>query len=236
MKICISTIAGLFFILLASFTFNSPIEKASMRMTTQTWSQGKLITMSADIYYHTLSGKMITVYPGKDERIIITNNKGEVAVYNPKRNEVTTMQNAAYSTESNFLYYFLNGNILDLGLRAMKFQLMETTTDNGMVITSWFPPAELFNVFSKIEMVHEDFLPIYIAYYGKESKLVKKVYYSDYSNISEINIPLSITEFNYLPKGDSLISRIRIENLNVNQKANSPYFNFSIPKDAKRNE
>lgn len=221
-------------LLFMSFVGLYPIERASFKMTTQTWNHGKVVTLQADIFYHAVDGKMITVYPGKDERIIITNNKGEVVVYNPARNEVQTMQNAAYSTESNFLYYFLNGNLSDLGLRDMKFQLSDTRNENGMIITSWFPPKELFGVFSKIELVHEDFIPIYISYYGREGKQVKKVFYSEYTNVSEVMLPLQITEFNYLPKGDSIISRIRLDDVKVNRQANSPYFNYSIPKDAKR--
>lgn len=222
-----------FFFLTSSFYYFSSIEKISSRMESKTLIKGKLLTVVADLYYRAYDGKLITHYISPRDYYVITNSKGELKIYDEKKNEVYLSQNIAYSTETTVFYYFLSEKSSDLGLREMGFTLTKTEVKNKMTITKWFPPKTMYNQFSSIELVHENNVPIYISYINPKKKLIKKVYYSNYFNYGFINLPQRITQFDYLSTGDSLINRMTFTDIKIDNQSNSKYFNYSIPATAK---
>lgn len=178
-------------------------------------------------------GSMITHYTYPTDYIYITNKVGEAKVYYPDKNEVYMKTDRMFASESSILYIFLNNKIHDLGLTDVGFKIKDTRVEDGLTITTWSPPVELIEQIGKVELVHENFIPIYIAYYTKKQSLLKKTYYYDYSNYRQFSIPLKITEFNYMANGDSVITKINFSGLKFDSQATGPYFNYKIPDDAK---
>lgn len=209
------------------------VDRMMMRMEAQSLHKGKRADVVADLFYVAMDGRMITKYYKPVEHVSITNNKGELAIYNETDNTVYREQSLDYSSDNNLIYFFLSGRMQDLGLRQMGFELMETEFIEGLVKTSWFPPQTMYHLFNRIELVHENSLPIYAAYYDSSKKLVKKVYYTDYEVYAELVLPRTVTEFNYLPGNDSIVNRMMFSEVKINRHAASPWFNFSIPDDAK---
>jgi len=207
------------------------VERIMMSMKSQSLHKGKVVNVDAELYYDQLSGSLITRYIQPACQVLKTNEKGELSIYNEEENTVTYRQGAEYSTESNMVLFFLQGKIQDLGLGDFGFQLMSTRFEEDMVITEWFPPAELFHLFNRIELVHKDFVPIYIAYYDAQRNLAKKVFYSQYEYLEDVSFPTLVTEFNYIGN-DSIINRIRFSDIKVNHQAVSSWFDFTIPEDA----
>jgi len=214
-----------------SFDFAS-VDRIAMRMESQSLNRGKVVRIEADLYYQSLNGRLVTNYQVPSGQIMISNNKGELAIFNTEKNTVSYRQGAEYSTESNLIHFFLQGKTQDLGLNDFGFLLTNTEFKDGLVITEWFPPASLYHLFNRIELVHQDFLPVYAAYYDAQKKLAKKVYYSGYQYLSDVSIPTLITEFNYIGN-DSIINRIKFSDIRMNHNAQSSWFNFEIPADAK---
>ena len=228
----ILALIGLVFIVGSGFR-HLGAERIMMRMEAQSLHKGKRADVHAELFYLSYDGRMITKYHKPVDHVMITNNKGEMAIYNETDRTVYREQSLDYSSDNNLIYYFLSGRTQDLGLGQMGFSLTDTEFFDGLVKTSWFPPQGLYHLFSKIELVHEQSLPIYAGYFDASGKLVKKVYYSDYEQFPEIVLPLTVTEFNYLPGNDSIVNRIRFSDVKINHRANSPWFNFRIPDDAK---
>jgi outer membrane lipoprotein-sorting protein len=217
--------------LFASFnTLN--IDRIMLRMESQSLHRGKVVRIEADLFYQTLNGRLLTNYISPAGQIMISNNKGELIVYDKNKNTVNYRQGLEYNTETNLIYFFLQGKVHDLGLSEFGFHIMKTEFKDGLVVTEWFPPSTHYSLFNRIELVHNDFLPVYVAYYDAQRKLSKKVYYSGYQHFADVSIPTLITEFNYLGN-DSIINRIRFSDLKVNHNANSPWFGYEIPHDAK---
>ncbi len=211
---------------------NAGVDRIMMRMESQSLHKGKRVDVMAELFYQAMDGRLVTKYHTPVDHVMVTTNKGELAIYNEVDNTVYREQNMDYSSENNLIYFFLSGRIQDLGLRHMGFELMDTEFVEGLVKTSWFPPAELYHLFSRIELVHENHLPIYVGYYDSTKKLIKKVYYTDYRNFPEIIIPATVTEFNYLPGNDSIVNRLRFSDIRINRHATSSWFHFKIPDDA----
>lgn len=216
-----------------STAFFVPPDRISLNMESQSLRNGKKSTVTAEIYYRPVTGILTIHYLKPVDCVFMSNAKGEAKIYYPQKNEVFITQSVAYDTEKSLLYYFLSNKTSDLGLKSMGFILNETRYEDKLLITTWKAPVSLAKEFSQVELVAENYLPIYIGYYNASFKLIKKIYYYDYTTVSSIRLPLKVVEFNYLPDGDSIINRISYSNIKINELAQSTYFNFKIPENAK---
>lgn len=204
-------------------------------MNSRTVNKGKMLQQSADIWYQQKDGKMVSVY--SDPNILVTtNNKGEATVYDFKSNKVGTKQNASYSSEGSYFYFFLSNKSSDLGLKDMGFKLNDTKFENQRVITTWIPPQALTSVLLKVELVLENYKPIYMAYYNGNNKIIRKVFYYNYQTFAGyVPLPLTVTEIAYFDDGDSSITKTTYSDVLVNEKVTDlKYVNFKIPADAKK--
>jgi len=222
----------LMLVVLSSFIPPAPA-KVSVKMEAKMLNKGKVFVVNADIFYQFDQGRMLTHYTKPMDYLFITNNKGEAKVYFPESNEVMVRQSAEFDTEKSVLYFFLANKLRDLGLSDMGFKITGTKTEEGLVITTWSPPADLLSVYTKVELVHEKYTPIFIAWYGPKNKLVKKIFYYDYDSHADFSMPMKVVEISYAPNGDSTINKMSYSQLLSGPQANSPYFNFKIPVNAK---
>lgn len=218
-------------LMLLSFSSGS-VDRIRLTMTSESLNKGKVVRLEAELFYQALDGKLVTRYIQPEGQLMISNDKGELSIYNNRDNTVFYRQGLEYSSQTNLIYFFLQGKVQDLGLRDLGFQQMNNEFRDGLTITQWFPPAQLYHLFNYIELVHEDFLPIYAAYYDPRKNLVKKVFYSDYQVYGDVVLPLRVTEFNYVGK-DSIINRVQFRDVQINRSAQSPWFNYEIPSNAK---
>jgi hypothetical protein len=85
----------------------------------------------------------------------------------------------------------------------------------------------------KVKMVFENRLPVYTEYQSLKSKVIKKIYYTNYKDFSQFRLPLKIIEINYLPSGDSIVTRTLFSNVKASSSGDDDYFNFKIPENAK---
>jgi len=231
-----STVIATFFILFFTWILTSSFQgkdRVSASMESRKLFDGKVVIVKAQIYYTFDEGKMIMNYTYPNKHVFISNALGEAKVYYPERNEVSVLQNTMFSTENDVLYYFMSGQIDDLGLRSLGFQLAETDFDDNLMVTTWMPPGTIAGRLSKIEMVHENYIPIYSAYYTGDNKVQKKIYYSDFLRHDNVVIPQKVTEIEFLAKGDSIISRKEYSDFKFGASAMGDYFNFKVPEDAK---
>ena len=218
---------------LSAFTvYQLPIQKLSASLTTKQVHKGKATTLKANLYY-AAGGKMVTHFTYPKEYFLLTNNKGEYKIYDPKANTVEQSQNLAFSTDVTYFGHFLNNRLADMGLRNLGFTLYNTRFENTTTITEWQP--QLVNASSAllVELVHENNLPIFIGYKDLKGNYMRKVFFYNYQKIQQVNLPATMTDINYLAPGDSVVSRTQYSNLLVNETAKSDYFNFQIPANAK---
>ena len=208
------------------------VERVMLRMESHSLQGGKAAGLSAELFYQSLDGRLITKLKTPVNQVMITNRLGELTIYDPEKNTVYRTQSLEYSSENNLIYYFLNGKTQDMGLAEMGFTRQKAEFDGALMITQWMPPSQLNHLFSYIELVHEDYMPIYAGYYDAGGKLVKKVYYSEYEIFADIILPMRLTEFNYLPTGDSIINRVILSDVRINRRAISSWYDFEIPEDA----
>jgi len=224
----------LFFLsLLICFSVNAQmkIEKLKLEMVAKTLHNKKSIVIKSDVYYRVNGGLMVTKSNYPSEQITITNSNGEFKHFDFKTNTATVTQGLDLSSENSIFYNFLSGNINDMGLTKLGFKLKSTKADKKMIVTNWV--SEDNPELSKVELVHENSLPIFICFYDKNNKPLQKSFYSNYQFIGNLKMPLTITEFEYVGINDSVVSKKTYSNPKLNSEVEDTYFSFKIPSNAK---
>ncbi len=222
---------GLFMAL--AFTQSSS-RQVSVKMDSKFYIKGRVVHATGDIYYNFTTGKMVSHFVTPMDYYLLMNNKGEAQVYYPKSNEVVLTRGMDFNTEKTLLYYFLANKIYDLGLKDLGFSMTHTRFEEGHMISEWSPKGTMKTSLSKIELVHKNYLPIYLGYYNTKKELVQKIFYYNYRTVKSLNFPQKVVEITYLPDGDSTVKRMAYSGFSFGiNPDNEKYFNFSVPKSAK---
>ena len=227
-----ATLAALI-LLASSFYFFSPVERISMKLVSKTLQNGKSITTQADVYYRVAGGLLVTHITAPIEYLVITNNKGEFKMYDIKANSVSQIQGFDFSSENSFIHDFLTGSTNDMGLKKLGFKLQSSKVEDNLIVTTWLPPMSGDPKVSRVELVHENYSPIYMSFYGKKNKPLSKIYYYNYKKTGDLNLPQVITEFQYHPNGDSSVSKKTYTDYLLNEQVDEKWLNYKIPENAK---
>jgi hypothetical protein len=171
-------------------------------------------------------------YTSPDEFIFISNILGETKLYFPKKNEVLIQQKDVFSAETDILFLFFTQNMSEMGLKNIGFQIISTKAEGDYLITKWSSPMGSKSV-SEIELVYNDYVPIYTSFISSANKPLNKTYYGNYTEFKGNYIPLRITEITYLATGDSIVSRKDYSDLKFGNQVQTYLLNFKIPNNAK---
>ncbi len=209
------------------------VQTLSISFETKSLSKGKLSVSKADVYFNAASGEMISHFSKPQEIFIINNRRGDLIVYDPKKNLVRKENNPLMGTESNYFYCFANNEIDDLGLTKLGFKITSTKFENEFAITEWVAPAQYVKLASRVKIAHKDYLPIYSAYYNLKGEVIRKVYYYDFFKSPDLVFPMKITEILYESAKDSTITRTTFSNIKTDFSVDKRLSEFKIPKDAK---
>lgn len=230
------TLAGVLLLaaLPALFAFSaSRINKVSLNMESVTVEKGRKVVSRGEIYYEAGSGSMVTHLTYPLEQIFISNRFGEVKMYDPRNNAVAIKQDLSFNTRGTVLYFFLSSNASDLGLREMGFTLTDTKYEGQFMISRWNAPTQMAEALSGVKLVHDGYRPVYMEYQDPKMNKLRKVYFSNFQLVLDVELPMRITEVNFFEDGqDSAVSRIDYSNILVNEQAQSSYFEYEIPEDA----
>lgn len=218
-----------FFILKSQET----VKMVSASMEAKTLKNKEYITVKGEVYFDGVSGKLVSYFYKPMEQITITNFNGEYTQYIHAKNAVIQKMNPELSSKNSIFYYFLNGKTSDLDLTSNGFKLTKTKNDNGLVVTTWVPGKTTATEAGKIELVHENKLPIYMGVYDKKNKLSEKIYYDNYITLNGVKWPQSITEISYESPNDSVITKRTYSNFKFNKEVDKKHFGFKFPSNAK---
>ncbi len=205
----------------------------SAKLNTRTIRAGKVVVLNGEIFYKIAGGNMISHYTTPFEQYIFNTSKGELKIYDPKKNTITQQVNFQFGTETTQFYYFFNKYKEDMGLRKMGFINKNSKFDNNLLVTTWQSPPKVEKDIKQVELVHKDGNPIYSKYIDGQNKIVKKIYYAEYQKIGNSDFPLSITQIDYFSAKDSVIVKTKYSDIKINEKIDSKLANYAIPSNAK---
>lgn len=205
----------------------------SAKLTTRTVRAGKVIVVKGEIYYKIAGGKMVSYYTEPFEQYITNTSKGELKLFDPKKNTVSQQVNFQFGTETTQLYFFFNKYKEDMGLRKMGFFNKNSKYDNKLLVTTWQAPPKVEKDIKQVELVHKDGNPIYSKYIDGQNRVIKKIYYADYQKIGLADFPTTITQIDYFSAKDSVIAKTKYSDFKINENVNQKLATFTVPSNAK---
>lgn len=223
---------------ISNASFLSPfdnIEKISASLISRQVQGGRSVTIRGDIFYQR-NGNLTTHFTYPREYILIGNKLGETKIYDPVANTVIQYQNFLFSTQSSQFYYFFSGKIYDMGLTDIGYVQDKTYFENNLKVTEWkLKVPQKKALIQRVKLVFDNQKPVYMHYADANNKIIRKVYYYNYTQLSVYDFPATTTEIVFNDK-DSSVIKTSYDNFNINESATSGYFNFSIPSNAKVSE
>jgi hypothetical protein len=204
----------------------------SVSQETQVLTKGSKSIFKCEIFYNKENDAVVTHHFYPVEFVKIANRFGEVKIYFPETNSVTVKQDKSLSTTNELYYYFINNKITDLGLSKEGFSLISTSREEGLIVTTWQAPPSLKTVY-QVKIVFSEGYPVFSEYHSLDGSILKKIYYSRYTDFKTFRMPLRITEISFNNKSDSTISLSVFSNIRTSDFPADSYFNFKIPDDAK---
>jgi hypothetical protein len=226
----------IFFVCFSKFLFaQAPfdVSQLSLDFKSRILKKSKYINITGEVYFKKAGSLLTTHLVTPFESVTMIDANGDVTNYDFKENSFSQSSSALSSSESSYFWFFLNGRYNDLGLPKIGYVIKETKTDEGFFVTTWVPKSGLQTPVLKIELVHEKSLPVYLEFIGAKNKKLGKIYFSNYTKIGKLYLPLQINEFAYIEKGDSIITTKTYSNPKSNEDVKSNFSDFKIPKNAK---
>ncbi len=208
------------------------VDKLEMEMETYTLHKGKKAGVKGEVYFRRSGSLLVTHATFPSEKITRTNALGEYFEYDVKNNSVIHLMGKEVSSRFSLFYAFFNGNINDMGLAENGFLLKKTRIEGKMVITDW-EPAQKESKITRAELVHENNLPVFLAFFDLKNKPIQKSFYNDYRPIGNVRFPHSLIEFEYIAPNDSVITRKKYRNPVLNEAVGEKWFQYQVPASAK---
>ena len=197
----------------------------------KTVMDGKVTTQKSQVFC-TATGDRTQVFEGNPSYYAITNLQGEFNAYFPASNEVFTDRKDDYSSKDDVFYLFLSGKSDDMGLSSFGYRLSGSVMEDGLLKRTYVPEKSgAAKGVSKVEIVLENYLPIYIGYYNEKGVLASKTYLSSYARYKGVMLPCRTTSIAYTAKKDSTVTRTLYSNIRVD--GIEPMFRFRIPDNAR---
>jgi hypothetical protein len=189
---------------------------------------GKVATITKRVYC-SLDGRIVVHFLKPEDYIVTSNVKGETRIFIPRTNEVVVDNTSAMTSQDELISVFMSGRAEDLGLGMYGYRLQSTTREDGLVKKTYVTDKE--GDVPKVEIVYENFLPIYCGYVSASGKTISKTYYSKYVPAGRTMIPTRTTSITYTSQKDSSVMRTIYSDIRVDD--NDTYYDFQVPAGAK---
>lgn len=211
------------------------IDRFSLELESKSLHNGKSVSLQGEVYFQPKGSLLVTHIRFPFEKYTKSNVLGEFVEYDFRNNRVSRQMEKSLSSRYSFFHIFFNGQTSDMGLLEQGFKLTNTRLDKKMVITEWKPTSTDNVRISKAELVHENNLPIYLAFFDAGGKPIQKSFYSNYNELGNIVLPFTLTEFEYYSSKDSVITRRNYSKPKINSEVTDTWFKFSPPANARLN-
>ena len=189
---------------------------------------GKVATVTKRVHCSS-DGRAVIHFLKPQDYIVVTNIKGETRMYIPSTNEVIVDNSATMTSQDELISLFMSGRSEDLGLGLYGYRLQSTTREDGLVKKTFV--TDKAGDIPKVEIVYENFLPIYCGFIDASGRTVTKTYYSQYVPAGRLLLPTRTTSITYTSQKDSSVMRTIYSDIRVDD--DDPYYDFQVPSNAK---
>ena len=134
---------------------------------------GKVATITKRVHCSN-DGRAVIHFLKPQDYIVVTNVKGETRMYIPGTNEVMVDNSSVLTSQDELISVFMSGRAGDLGLGMYGYRLQATTREDGLVKKTYV--TDKSGDIPKVEIVYDNYLPIYCGYLDASGKTISKTY------------------------------------------------------------
>lgn len=189
---------------------------------------GKVATVTKRVFC-SRDGRTVIHFLKPQDYILLTNIKGETRMFIPSTNEVIVDNTAAVTSQDELVSVFMSGRAEDLGLGMYGYRLQGTTREDGLVKKTYV--TDKAGDIPTVEIVYDNFLPIYCGYVDASGRTVSKTFYSNYVPAGRMMLPTRATSITYTSQKDSSVMRTLYSDIRVDDE--DPLYDFQVPANAK---
>ncbi len=204
-------------------------------VVSQQLANGKKTKQEKHLYCQQ-DGRMVVDIRTTDGRsVILTDRYGRTEIYNPDKNTLMfDKKGQLYASVDEPLQLFLQRRTQDMGLEDYGFKPDRILQEDGKYLKKIFKNPSDGTHCVKVEIVYENYLPVFMAFYDRKDKVINKIYYAHYDFKQRFVFPHRITEISYIGVKDSMI-RLDVYS-NIQTDTYDEMFDFKVPADAERKE
>lgn len=204
-------------------------------VVSQQLANGKKSKQEKHLFCQQDGRMVVSIKTTEGESVLLTDQYGRTEVYNPKTNTVMfDKKGHLYASVDEPLQVFLQRRTQDMGMESYGFKLNEVLQEEGKYLKKIFKSTEAASHCAKVEIVYENYLPVFMAFYDRKDKVINKIYYAHYDFSQRFVFPQRITEISYMGTKDSMIRLDVYSNIRVD--VYDEMFDYKVPADAERKE
>lgn len=149
-------------------------------------------------------------------------------MYRMKADTLAAQQIVPPVGEFSIFNMILSQQLNDFGLAKVGYTPGDVQQEGSQVISQWLPPDQFKAYLGPVTMAQENKRISAAAFYDKDSKLVSKFYFQDYSVQNGLPVPGKIYQIFYRPEGEFVRIMI-LKNIIINQTDEDSTYDFDIP-------
>lgn len=201
----------------------------------QQLANGQKTKQEKYLYCHQDGRMVMDIHTDQGRNILLTDQHGRTEIYNPETNTLMfDKKGHLYASVDEPLQLFLQRRTQDMGMESYGFQLDKIVQEEGKYLKKIFKSSQSTSQCAKVEIVYENYLPVFMAFYDRKDKPINKIYYAHYDFKQRFVFPQRITEISYIGAKDSMIRLDVYSNIKVDTY--DAMFDYQAPADAERKE
>ena len=126
----------------------------------------------------------------------------DTAVHFFKDGELQRSEASTEMARFSVFHLVLNAQLATFGLRDSPFEMTESESDDGMILSRWEPKLPMKGPLSAYEIALKDDKLYGIISRGKKDEVLGKQFFSDYINVNGHLFPTTCEEVRYLKEGE----------------------------------
>ncbi len=133
--------------------------------------------------------------------------------------------------DASIFALILKNAIRYYGLENSGYKLSNVEEDEGLIISTWEPPAQLKSATGKILIANKDGRIKGIVFFSIDGeKVVSKQFFENYQNTGGVDFPTKMVQFFYDLKGNESVQTTEFKNIKIDEQGNENFYHFPVGK------
>ncbi len=214
-----------FFFIFPLFTFSQNFYRIKADFTIkQKNADGSSALTVGKVYYDKNYKEIVYDISFPEKEMWITK---DTSVYKFVDKKFVSRQTVPAIAEFSIFHLCLNGTLTNYGLESSPYTIYNVEKENGMVLTTWMPPAKMAKFLGKVIVSQKDKKLYGVAMCNIKGETLNKQFYKNYDSNSGIEFPKEIVQITYI-NGKENYQVTTYENIIIDDYSEEEMYNYPV--------